>query len=315
MILTPSSLKDLARGLAHTHALGEKVEAVDLRALNRVLEHAPEDMTVIVEAGRTVAALQADLATRGQWLPVDPPDADQMTIETLLATNQSGPRRYGYGVIRDYVIGIKVVLADGRVAKSGGRVVKNVAGYDLAKLFIGSRRSLGVIAEATFKLRPLPEAEEIVCLPCESLDRANELIDASLESDLSPVVLDLHNCRSTITDQSPLTLVQGFAGTREEVEWQSAKARELGGSESGALDYDQQFRGDSNAVQRRSVLPSQTVETIRALGAVPFVARAGNGLIYYRGGPAPPKPELPAKLARRLKDAFDPKRILSELPS
>src|SRR5262245_4594393 len=157
MILAPSNLKDLARGLAHAHALGEKVEAVDLHGLNRVLEHAPEDLTVTVESGRTLAALQADLAKCGQWLSIDPPDPAHLTIEKLLATNESGPRRYGYGTIRDSVIGVKVALADGRVIKSGGKVVKNVAGYDLARLFIGAHRSLAVIVEATFKLRPAPE--------------------------------------------------------------------------------------------------------------------------------------------------------------
>src|SRR3989442_5872573 len=170
MILKPTNGKELSRGLAHAHALGEKIEDVDLRALNRVVEHTPEDMTVTVETGLTLAALQTELAKRGQWLPIDPPGADQLSVESLLATNASGPRRYGYGTIRDYVIGLKVALADGRVIKSGGKVVKNVAGYDLIKLFIGSQRSLGVIAEATFKLRPLPETEAVVCTRFESLE-------------------------------------------------------------------------------------------------------------------------------------------------
>src|SRR5256885_1683779 len=162
MILAPSSLKDLARGLAHAFALGERVERVEWGALNRVLLHTPEDMTVTVEAGMTLAALQAELAKRGQWLPVDPPHPKQLTVEALLATNASGPRRFGYGTIRDYVIGIKVVLADGRVVKSGRRGGKNVAGYDLCKLFVGSRGSLGGLAETIFKLRPVPEAERVV---------------------------------------------------------------------------------------------------------------------------------------------------------
>jgi FAD/FMN-containing dehydrogenase len=312
MNLTPPTLKDLTRGLSHAFALGEKVEDVDLRALSRVVEHTPEDLTVTVESGITLAALQSDLAKQGQWLPVDPPNADALTVEGLLATNASGPRRYGYGTIRDYVIGIKVALADGRVIKSGGKVVKNVAGYDLVKLFIGSQRSLGVIAEATFKLRPLPETERIACARCESLEKAGALIESVLDSEMVPVALDLHNQREATNHESQWTLVLGFAGTREETEEQLTQARARGINESCTLDYDRQFRA-SGGWQRRSVLPSQTVETIRSLKNVPFVARAGNGVVYYRGGPAPPKADLPAKLTRRLKDAFDPKRILPEL--
>ncbi|HKS36405.1 MAG TPA: FAD-binding oxidoreductase [Verrucomicrobiae bacterium] len=309
MILKPANAKELSRGIAHAFALGEKLEEADLRALNRVVEYTPEDMTVTVEAGITLATLQAALAKGGQWLPLDPPNPDTLTVEALLAFNASGPRRYGYGTVRDYVIGLRVVLADGRSVKSGARVVKNVAGYDLAKLFIGSQRSLGVVAEVIFKLRPLPEVEATVGTACGSLDEAGPLIEAVLDSELAPVVLDLHN------GGSPAMLVLGFAGTREEVEWQVAKARGLGFRESSNLDYEQSFWGDKAPPNRASVLPSKTTEVLHRLGDIRFVARAGNGVIYYRGGPAPPRSDAPVKLTRRLKDAFDPKRILPELTS
>ncbi len=181
MILQPSSLKDLSRGLSHAGALGEKIERVELGALNRVVEHAPEDLTVTVETGLTLLALQTELGKRGQWLPIDPPRPERLTIRELLEENASGPRRFGWGTIRDYLIGIKVALADGRIVKSGGKVVKNVAGYDLAKVFIGSRGTLGVMAEATFKLRPWPEAEQFVQARCESLDEAARLIGLALD--------------------------------------------------------------------------------------------------------------------------------------
>src|SRR5262249_27524736 len=141
---------------------GERISGFDLAALNRLLEHKAEDMTCRVEAGMTLADLQRALADRGQWLPLDPPCADRLSIGALLAASPSGPRRFGYGTVRDYVIGLTAVLADGRVIHSGGNVVKNVAGYDLMKLFIGSRGSLGVITEVTFKLRPIPEVETFV---------------------------------------------------------------------------------------------------------------------------------------------------------
>jgi FAD/FMN-containing dehydrogenase len=307
VILKPTNAKELSRGLAHAFALGEKVEGADLRALNRVVEYTPEDMTVTVEAGITLAALQAALVKGGQWLPLDPPNPDALTVEALLALNASGPRRYGYGTVRDYVIGLRVVLADGRVVRSGAKVVKNVAGYDLAKLFIGSQRSLGIVAEVIFKLRPLPEVEATVSTRCASLEEVSLRIEAVLDSELAPVVIDLHNCRSRTA------LVLGFAGTGEEVEWQVAKARELGFNEASDLDYEQSFWRDEALPNRVSVLPSKTTEVIRRLGDIRFVARAGNGVIYYRGGPAPSKNDAPVKLTRRLKDAFDPKRILPDL--
>jgi FAD/FMN-containing dehydrogenase len=311
--LAPASLKELSRGLSHANALGERIESADLRALHRVVEYTPEDMTVTVEAGITLAALQAALATGNQWLPVDPPNSEALTIEALLGFDASGPRRYGYGTVRDYVIGVKVLLADGRVVRSGGKVVKNVAGYDLAKLFIGSRGTLGVIAEATFKLRPLPEAERLVQASCNAIDEAGGLIESTLGSELTPVVFDLHNHGSQVGDRPRFTLVSGFAGTREAVEWQVVKARELGFNGASNLEYERSFWAEEAPANRVSVLPSKISEAIHRLGDIPFVARAGNGVIYYRGGPAPPKNDSPPKLTRRLKDAFDSKRILPEL--
>ena len=315
MTIEPSSLDELRGEMAAADARGEKVSHINLRALDRVVDHTPEDMTVTVEAGITLARLQSELARRRQWLPIDPPRADTLTVEAALATNASGPRRFGYGVIRDYLIGIKVVFADGRVIKSGGKVVKNVAGYDLAKLFIGSHGSLGVIVEATFKLRPLPEVERFIQARCESLDEARAGIESVLDSDVTPVVLDLHNLSSTLAaGGSSFSLVAGFAGTAEDVRWQSARANELGWSEPATLDYEKNFWSDEPVPHRISVLPSRLVETVRSLGDVPFVARAGNGVIYCRGGAEPPKNGRPIKLTQRLKDAFDPKGILPEPP-
>jgi len=156
MTLTASSVADVTSALLSSSAKHEKVSAFDLRAMREVLEYTPEDMTVSVEAGLTLAQLQTRLAEHNQWLPMDPPGADTLTIGALLAANRSGPRRFGYGTVREHLLGIKVVLADGRVIKAGGKVVKNVAGYDLCKLFVGSHGTLGVIVEATFKVLPRP---------------------------------------------------------------------------------------------------------------------------------------------------------------
>ena len=260
---------------------------------NRILEHTPEDMTVTVEAGATLAALQLHLAKRGQWLPLDPPAPEKLTIENLLANNASGPRRFGYGTIRDYLIGLKVVLADGRIVKSGGKVVKNVADYDVQKVFIGSRGTLGTIAEATFKLRPRPEAEKFLGKHCDTLPAANAAIEAILESSVTPVVLDLHN-------SGGIYLVVGFEGTREEVEWQADQARQLGFTEAANLDYEGTFWAREGDVYKMSVLPSKLIEKIGMLGQVQFVARAGNGIVYYRGGMKPAQ-------ARAARPTFSPR--------
>ncbi len=315
MILRPLSLKDLSRGLSHACALGEKIERVELGAVNRVVEHAPEDLTVTVETGITLLALQTELGKRGQWLPVDPPRPEQLSIRELLEENATGPRRFGWGTIRDYLIGLRVVLADGRIIKSGGKVVKNVAGYDLAKLFIGSRGTLGVVVEATFKLRPLPEAEAFAQAHCETLDKAAALIGLTLDSELTPAVLDLHNlsvARARASDG--FTLVLGFAGTREEVEWQVARSGELGVGVPSSLAHEKTFWSDDSPAHCHSCLPSRLVDELRRLGQAPFLARAGNGLIYHREATRAPKTDLPVRLIRRLKDAFDPRRILPEFP-
>jgi len=312
MIPEPSNAAQLAQILAAAFARKEKIQGVELRALNRIVEYTPEDMTVTVESGLTLAALQTELGRHRQWLPLDPPGPQQLTISDLINTNASGPRRFGYGTIRDYLIGIKIALADGRIINSGGKVVKNVAGYDLAKLFIGSHGSLGVVIETTFKLRPLPEMEKFVQAPCQSLDQADEFIEAVIKSEITPIVLDLHKLSSSAAGS--LTIVLGFAGTREEVEWQLAKVAGLGINQPSSTDYEMAFWAGASPVQRLSVLPSKMIAAIRGLNDTPFIARAGNGIVYHRGAPAPRLAELPLELMQRVKDAYDPNHILPGLP-
>src|SRR6185369_5523401 len=124
--------------------------------LNRVIEHAWADLTVTVEAGCTIAELQRTLAQHGQRLAVDPLWPERATIGGILSTNDSGALRLAFGALRDLIIGVTLALADGTIASSGGRVVKNVAGYDLPKLATGSLGTLGVITRAVFRLHPLP---------------------------------------------------------------------------------------------------------------------------------------------------------------
>jgi len=311
-MLAPANLDELLQRLASHFARNEQIPHFKLTALDRVLEHAPEDLTVVVEAGINLGALQKQLATRGQWLPIDPPRAEATSIGDVLNANSSGPRRFGYGTVRDYLIGIKVALADGRVIKAGGKVVKNVAGYDLCKLFVGSQGSLGIIVEATFKLRPLPEAEQFVAGHGESFDQAAGLMEAVLASELTPVVVDWHAPLPPDTRHAS-AVVLGFAGTRAEVDWQLAKAAAMGITESASLEYETIFWGAESRPHRVSVPPPRLAQAIEKLGAVEWLARAGNGVVYYRGGTPPPKGQVPIELTRRIKDAYDPKHLLPEL--
>ncbi|WP_188196447.1 FAD-binding oxidoreductase [Nonomuraea sp. SYSU D8015] len=131
---------------------------LDMCCLNEILEHAAGDLVVRTQAGVTMDALAAALAEKGQELALDVPFTEGTTVGGTLATATAGPRAFRYGTARDLLIGITVVLPDGTIARSGGKVVKNVAGYDLGKLFTGSYGTLGVISEATFRLHPLPAA-------------------------------------------------------------------------------------------------------------------------------------------------------------
>jgi len=146
-----------ARGLFDAGNLLTQADLVlSTRQMNRLLTHEPADLVATAEAGMPLREFQKRLSESGQWLPVDPPDEATATIGSIVATAAAGPQSFGYGLLRSFVIGLRAVLADGRRIKAGGHVVKNVAGYDLCKLFTGSYGTLGVITEVTFKLRPLP---------------------------------------------------------------------------------------------------------------------------------------------------------------
>ena len=311
MLLQPVNLDDLVSQLRTANAQGNKVAGANLASMNRLIEHVPEDMTCTVESGMNLKQFQSQLATNGQCLPIDPPHAGRFTVGEFIGRNLSGPRRFGYGTIRDYLIGIKVVLADGRVINAGGKVVKNVAGYDLCKLFVGSDNSLGIVVEANFKLRPLPAATGFVGLMCEDLDAVDRLIDSLMKSELTPTVMDLHNLNLQGSD-FPYAFVIGFEGSTDEVDWQLAKARELGIHESTTSIPDTDF-WDDPAPTKISILPSQLTEHLRSLGNAQFIARAGNGIIYHRGRTENPHSDLPVELFRRVKSVFDPNHTLPEL--
>jgi glycolate oxidase FAD binding subunit len=198
--------------------------ALDLRDLSQVLDYPARDMTVTVQAGITIAQLQSLLATEKQRLPIDVPRAEQATLGGVLAANISGPRRFGFGTLRDYVIGISTVNDQGQEVKAGGRVVKNVAGYDLCKLHVGALGTLGIISQVTLKLRPLPECSALVTFGCETstLDR---LLDQLHATCTRPVCLDVLNraaaceMRMDLPEAAWLIAV-GFEDNNDAVSWQ-----------------------------------------------------------------------------------------------
>lgn len=280
-------------------------------------------MTVTVEAGIRLADLQAHLARFGQWIPVDPPHPERVTVERLLALNLSGPHRCGFGTVRDHVIGVRMAMVDGCEIHSGGQVVKNVAGFDLHKLAIGAQGSLGVVVEVTFKLMPLPEATAGWQASSVDWRTLSDRIESIWSAKVQPVVFDVH--RLNPAPSVPSTVVLGFAGSREDVAWQSEWATTAGFTPALKDAYDEQF-GELNGLggeHRFSVLPSELVEHLANLGEGAFVARAANGSVRFRAAqagredsvaPAKVRPPALSELVLRVKRAFDPNGILPPLP-
>lgn len=204
--------------------VGNPPEQVDLvlstSRLDQVLEYEPADLTVTVEAGIRLATLQEGLAKHGQYLSLDPPYADRCTIGGMTATNASGPSRLRYGSTRDLVLGMRVVQSSGTVVKSGGKVVKNVAGYDLSKLYLGSFGTLGVIAEVSLKLQPLPELERTVLLTFTETGEAINVASEIAGSQLLPTFLNLFVNGAPLTEAPEPCLLIGLDGHPETVEWQ-----------------------------------------------------------------------------------------------
>lgn len=201
---------------------------VEVVGLNRVIDYPARDMTITVEAGIRLSALQRLLADEGQWLPIDVPNPDRATLGGIVATNTSGSRRLGWGTLRDYVIGITTINDQGQQTKAGGRVVKNVAGYDLCKLHTGALGTLGIISQLTLKVRPAPEIRSLLCLACE-LPALQGLLDLLHQSRTRPTCLDVVNSRSTewLRQQAGIevpgqnwAILVGFEESEAAVSWQ-----------------------------------------------------------------------------------------------
>ena len=201
---------------------------VNTGLLDQIVEHEPADLIAIAQAGVKLRDFNAKLEENGQWLPLDPPDDGQATIGGVVATGLGGPQQLGYGRPRGTVIGMRVVLADGSVINPGGRVVKNVAGYDLCKLFTGSFGTLGIITQVNFKLRPRPEREATVITTGELSDlisKARTILDARLFPVAAEIVSPAFAERLGIMAEqnSPVLLIR-FAGNEKGVSYQVKQA-------------------------------------------------------------------------------------------
>jgi glycolate oxidase FAD binding subunit len=208
-----------------------------------IIEHTVGDMTLTVKSGTTFKELQDFLAGYKQMIPLDPFFSSHATIGGVIAANDSGPKRLGYGSARDMVIGVKMVYPDGTIIRSGGKTVKNVAGYDMNKLFIGSMGTLGVISEATIKLRPLPKSESLVLLsfPDGNLDEIHTFTVNLLDSVMEPTTLELLNpsLAERLTGHPSYTLAISFEDVEKSVRYQVGFIRDHQPLHSTIFIYEQ----------------------------------------------------------------------------
>jgi glycolate oxidase FAD binding subunit len=278
----PATLEEAAAVFAEGRSVSIERDGGDVvlstRALNRVLEHEPGDLTAIVEAGLRLSELQAALEPHGQMLALDPPG--DPTIGACLAGDLSGPRRHRYGAMRDLVIGVTVVLADGTIASSGGKVVKNVAGYDVGKLFSGSRGRLGLIARVALRLHARPVAAATVVLESD---------------DLRPAWLEIHRSQlqpSAVDVLPPNRLALLFEGAEAAVTRQVETCPGV-------------RRGDT-AVWGESAARQGNRRPVQFAWQPCLLARPGIGLAWVEDEAERPWPPL----AERVRAAFDPKGVL-----
>jgi glycolate oxidase FAD binding subunit len=255
---------------------------IDLRLLDQVIDYPARDMTITVQAGITIAKLQALLATENQQLPIDVPIPEQATLGGAIAVNASGPRRYGYGTLRDYVIGISFINDQGQEVKAGGQVIKNVAGYDLMKLHIGALGTLGIVTQATLKLRPRPEARRLLVLGFESSELA-EVLDRLNRSRTRPCCIELldqctaHMLYHSVHDDRwkigppcidlaryfDWTIVLGFEGNSHAVDWQVDRIEPETGQRVFACDQSE-AEGITKALVDFPLLQDDTTLTFKA---------------------------------------------------
>jgi len=287
---------------------------VGLARFNRVIEHEPADLTATIQGGALLREVQAYLGQRRQFLPLDPPLAARATIGGILATNASGPRRLLYGAARDLLIGLRVVHADGTATKGGAKVVKNVSGYDMPKLYIGSLGTLGIIVEGTFRIYPLPAVERTWVASFPDGEGVAPAVAAILAAPIVPGRLEVLSSAAAplVAARADLSLPQGcvalassVGSVAEAVDAQIAQIKrlseqngaEMGWLLEGAAQEDfwaaiSEFvpndgSGRAGVVLKASVLIAKVLNTIRrgeeiarAIGLQSFaICEAGTGIV------------------------------------
>jgi glycolate oxidase FAD binding subunit len=291
-----SGLAIIVRGGGTKLGLGNRPQKADFilstERLNRVVEHAWDDMTVTVEAGCTIDNLQSALRQHGQMLAADPGQPEQATVGGVLATAESGTLRIRYGAVRDLVLGLEMALPDGLVIKAGGKVVKNVAGYDLTKLAIGSMGTLGVITRAVFRLHPLPFGSATYSAVLASASEAMKVTRAILDSHLVYTGLQI---RAQRADQ--ITIDVRFEGIAESLQDQFVKLGRVAGvhqfTGAGGEVWAARAKLFANAANsvicKCSVLPAQIGSLCEAVfrqaeltGMAAMLVAQGTGLAEVR---------------------------------
>jgi len=264
-----------------------------LNRMNRIVEYSPPDLTVEAEAGLTLRELNRRTQRERQWLPLDPPDLHSASTGGVAACNSSGLLRLGFGTVRDYVIGLRLAHADGTRSKCGGRVVKNVAGYDLSKLYIGSFGTLALITSLTFKLRPLPESSATMVISASPTYSWQHLTRAIRESALQPATLAITNIGLLSRDAPHTSLVLRFVDAEAAVANQidrlrtllpkDLSAQVLSGDEASRLETELGDFGSSAPFSVKSSVPaSQSLnefERWTSIADCVAVADVGLGIV------------------------------------
>jgi glycolate oxidase FAD binding subunit len=274
--------------------------AIDTTALDQVIDYPHADMTITVQAGVTMCGLRQVLAGQGQRLLIDAPFAHRATLGGIYATNTTGSRRFGAGRPRDQIIGVSFVTSEGAVVKGGGRVVKNVAGYDFPKLLTGSMGTLGIITQFTVKVRPIPEASAIAWVPFESATEFTEALHHLNTSGTRPIAIDALNRPAALEIGQVLGLsgadwviVVGYEENPQSVRWQIDRLRaELGGRELVVIESEpaSSLWDSLTGFQAREFGPITFVANVRPSHVPTFVqkldperwsvqAHAGSGII------------------------------------
>jgi glycolate oxidase FAD binding subunit len=281
---------------------------LSLQGLKRIIDYPARDMTITVEAGITLDLLSAILAKEKQRLPIDLPDAHRATLGGIIATNTSGARRYANGTLRDYVIGISAVDGRGIPFHGGGRVVKNVAGYDFCKLLTGSVGTLGVITQLTLRVKPVPESSRFVACRARNWETAERLLEGLVTTQTMPAAIELlagpawsnDPTLGSLPDRGSAHLAVGLEGNSDEVEWmcdalwnewrRAGVAAEIVAEDQTAGLWMRlaQFpvAGSYPVVIKAALRPSRVVEFLQLLERLDpdcsLQAHAGNGVVIAR---------------------------------